>query len=378
MSRDAKISRLLETGERYLEEMNYEQALATYEAVLEIDPINADAYLGIVEVYIRQGEYEKALEYAQKGYDLTGDERLQDKIDFINSSIMSGVAVDATENDMAQSISDEDVDEEIPREERIRDFVTKYEPLMEMIIEEHNANDGMPIDWHGLFSVTNRQVYYLSKERMEEAYNPLIVELENYISDMDELNLEWDGGEIDADGRIMSELQLYCQKYCNDPNIVFLPSNQTYDEFLLYYYCLWSGDMDKCEELFSQKDPDTLNDACIYDEYGRDSQITWGDGSMTDYKYEDNRCVWNESRNPNDATSYLNVWNGEYDESGRIVKEVRTIYDSGNNITKVYTTEYSYPSEYTVVKRESDSDRDETYEYKGNIDKYGYVEWIYD
>lgn len=53
--------------------------------VIEIDPMNADAYLGLVEVYIRTGDFDTALEYAEKGYKLTGDERLKEKIDMIES-----------------------------------------------------------------------------------------------------------------------------------------------------------------------------------------------------------------------------------------------------------------------------------------------------
>ncbi|MEY8524334.1 hypothetical protein AALA90_15105 [Lachnospiraceae bacterium 38-10] len=47
--------------------------------------MSVDAYLGLVEAYIRQGDFELALEYAKKGYKATGDERLKEKADMIES-----------------------------------------------------------------------------------------------------------------------------------------------------------------------------------------------------------------------------------------------------------------------------------------------------
>ncbi len=82
---DRKLQEQLDLGAKYLEEMDYERALVAFNAALEIEPKNADAYLGIVEVYIRTNDFEAALEYAQEGYEVTGDERLKEKIDMIES-----------------------------------------------------------------------------------------------------------------------------------------------------------------------------------------------------------------------------------------------------------------------------------------------------
>ena len=71
----------LSLGDKYLEELDYDQARLEYEAVISIDPKNVDAYLGLVEVYIRTLDFDAALEIAQKGYDETGDELLLDKIE---------------------------------------------------------------------------------------------------------------------------------------------------------------------------------------------------------------------------------------------------------------------------------------------------------
>lgn len=82
---EGRLQDQLDLGAKYLEEMDYEQALVAFNTALEIDPKNADAYLGIVEVYIRTNDFETALEYAKEGYEVTGDERLKEKIDMIES-----------------------------------------------------------------------------------------------------------------------------------------------------------------------------------------------------------------------------------------------------------------------------------------------------
>ena len=49
-------------GVRYLSEGNYEQAILAFEAAIEIDPKQVDAYIALAEVYTAQGDTEKAAE----------------------------------------------------------------------------------------------------------------------------------------------------------------------------------------------------------------------------------------------------------------------------------------------------------------------------
>ena len=71
----------IQIAERYLSEQNYEQAIIEFEKILEIEPMNVDAYLGLAEAYIGKGDTEKALEILRKGLEQTGDTRLQARID---------------------------------------------------------------------------------------------------------------------------------------------------------------------------------------------------------------------------------------------------------------------------------------------------------
>ena len=75
------VSSLMSTAQKYLVEQNYEQAIAEFGKVIDLDPMNADAYLGLAEAYIAVGDTESAIEILQKGYELTGDERLKKMLD---------------------------------------------------------------------------------------------------------------------------------------------------------------------------------------------------------------------------------------------------------------------------------------------------------
>jgi len=83
--KQALVSIYLTEAQKYMDEPDYEKAIEFYNKVLGIDEKNAEAYIGLTETYIRMGEYDKALETASKGYELTKDERLLEYINMLES-----------------------------------------------------------------------------------------------------------------------------------------------------------------------------------------------------------------------------------------------------------------------------------------------------
>ena len=83
-----RLSRQLDLGNRYLEEQNYEQAIVEFDKAIVIDPMSVEAYLGKADAYIGLGDLQSALDTLQTGYDLTGDERLKEKLDEIEVQLM--------------------------------------------------------------------------------------------------------------------------------------------------------------------------------------------------------------------------------------------------------------------------------------------------
>ena len=76
-------------GMRYLEEGSYEEAIVAFTAAIELEPNQAELYLGLAETYIAQGNFEIARDILQEGYDATGDESLKARIEELDSGTIS-------------------------------------------------------------------------------------------------------------------------------------------------------------------------------------------------------------------------------------------------------------------------------------------------
>lgn len=60
-------AKLLSLGEKYLSELNYEQAVVQFLKVIAIEPMNERAYIGAAEAYIGLGQNDKAIEVLERG-----------------------------------------------------------------------------------------------------------------------------------------------------------------------------------------------------------------------------------------------------------------------------------------------------------------------
>lgn len=84
-----RITKQISLGYKFLEEQQYEEAIVVFNEVINLDKRCVEAYLGLAETYIRSSEFDKALEIAKQGYELTKDERLQEYINMIESGNIS-------------------------------------------------------------------------------------------------------------------------------------------------------------------------------------------------------------------------------------------------------------------------------------------------
>jgi len=75
------VAELLSLGERFLSELNYEQALVQFLRVIEIEPMNARAYYGAARAHIGLGQIDEAIETLRLGIEMTGDVQLQALLD---------------------------------------------------------------------------------------------------------------------------------------------------------------------------------------------------------------------------------------------------------------------------------------------------------
>lgn len=76
-----QVGKQLDLGQQYLLNLEYEEAVAAFEIVIEIEPKNVDAYMGMAEAYIGMGKTDKAIQILKRGYRETGDEDLGDLLE---------------------------------------------------------------------------------------------------------------------------------------------------------------------------------------------------------------------------------------------------------------------------------------------------------
>lgn len=50
----------IQAAKRYLNEADYEKMISAYEMAIELKPEDPDAYIGLVEYYLEEGEYYEA------------------------------------------------------------------------------------------------------------------------------------------------------------------------------------------------------------------------------------------------------------------------------------------------------------------------------
>lgn len=67
----SRLERQLELGDRYLEDLDYEQAIAAYEEALRIDDKCVEAYVGIAKAYVCMGDLDMAIQYLEIGVEKT-------------------------------------------------------------------------------------------------------------------------------------------------------------------------------------------------------------------------------------------------------------------------------------------------------------------
>lgn len=68
---ERRLEKQLSLGDRYLSDLNYEEAVAAYQAAIEIDPMNVKGYEGLAEAYVGLEDYDKAMDALHEGYETT-------------------------------------------------------------------------------------------------------------------------------------------------------------------------------------------------------------------------------------------------------------------------------------------------------------------
>ena len=114
----ADISETLSLAQRYLNEENYEQALIEFDRIIEIAPMNADAYLGKAEALIALGNTEEAKAVLEAAYELTGDADILAMLEELTkpeetAEVTTAAVTSVTETSAAEPIVEEEPSEPV-------------------------------------------------------------------------------------------------------------------------------------------------------------------------------------------------------------------------------------------------------------------------
>ncbi|MCM1538407.1 MAG: tetratricopeptide repeat protein [bacterium] len=153
----------MNSAQRYMDELQYEQAIAEYEAAIVIEPNNTEAYEALVKVYMTIGDYEAALEILNRGVARTGSEELEtyqgEVLEMAQSSALIETDTDASEspeNDLMSENDDlseaempsEGEEQETSSDNAVSDEASQDESgaVTVLITWEGSYGDGTPIE----------------------------------------------------------------------------------------------------------------------------------------------------------------------------------------------------------------------------------------
>lgn len=80
-SKVRRVEKLMDTAEKYVSELDYKQAVATYKEIIEIDPTNVQAYINLAELYVLMEKLDKAIKVLEEGYEQTHDDEIHDLLE---------------------------------------------------------------------------------------------------------------------------------------------------------------------------------------------------------------------------------------------------------------------------------------------------------
>jgi tetratricopeptide (TPR) repeat protein len=81
---------LLDLGEKYLLELNYEQAIIQFQLAIDIEPRNVRAILGIADAYLHLGQQDQAIAALSTGFEASGNENLSHALEGVRKSVIEG------------------------------------------------------------------------------------------------------------------------------------------------------------------------------------------------------------------------------------------------------------------------------------------------
>ena len=138
-----RVNDQLTLGNRYLSELDYEKAIAAYKAVIEIDPKNVDAYIGLADAYIGLDDAEQAVRILEVALSETGDERIQEYLQRLKDEPVLAEQNNAGENGLDDADTNQNTNmwEEVTEAERESGEDAVKEQFKNFFISNYSMDD---------------------------------------------------------------------------------------------------------------------------------------------------------------------------------------------------------------------------------------------
>lgn len=173
-----KYAKHMETAQRYMDELQYEQAVAEYRAAVEIEPNNVEAYLALADAYMAMGDDGSALAVLNRGAEQTGSGKLSDYIEEIETV--------QEQREEPQDREQQDVqDEAEPQEDQ--QAQDAQEP------ENEGGEVTLMVTWDGRYE--------------DGSLRELELTLNGTLDDGTALSINGDGQALAADGTLAAEIE---------------------------------------------------------------------------------------------------------------------------------------------------------------------------
>ena len=100
------VAQLLDLGEKYLLDLDYEQALVQFLEVIEIEPMNPRGYTGAADAYIGLDRLDDAIAILKKGLEVIGsDQSIESRIEQLRIPTIVSFSVDKTEGYVGEAFA---------------------------------------------------------------------------------------------------------------------------------------------------------------------------------------------------------------------------------------------------------------------------------
>ncbi len=193
-----KYAKHMETAQHYMDELQYERAIAEYEAAIEIEPNNEEAYLALVDAYMAMGDDDSALAVLNRGAERTGSGELADYIEEVRllqeqqKEPQGQESQDGQESEREepQSAQEEPQDVQEPQEET--DAAGESEAL-NAEPQDEGGEVTLLVTWDGRYE--------------DGSLRELELTLNGTLDDGTALELNGDGQALAADGTLAAEIE---------------------------------------------------------------------------------------------------------------------------------------------------------------------------